>query len=752
MSAPVDVTLPVHAGRPVDVTLPGHAGRRVDVIPPVPAGRRVDVILPVHGGEAWLEEAIASVVAQTFDGWQLTVVDDASPDASADIVRRAAEAHPGRIELLQNTSPRRAAGARMQAIERTSAELIAFLDQDDIWRPEKLALQVARFDEDAELDALHTDAVHIDAEGRPIPGAADRENALRARFGWGTGPELAARLFDKNAIRLGSAMLRRSAFAAAGGFDATLFGGEDWEFWVRFAARFRIGHLGEPLLLRRVHGSNVSRVHAAERAEGKLRALEQMLEAQPQLGPRAARRRREIRAAAGLPDPPLELAGELFRRLAEASVRYCHWKSNEHVEAALAGRTDFDLLVDPGDRDAFEAVLAELDFKEILAPSEKRFPGMRDRLGFDPTSGGLLHLHVHEQLVLGTPGVKNHRVPIEALLLDGGREIHGVRAPAPELELLLLALRAPLKVSTIRIARRWRKNGTKTLQSAIVREMGFLLPDVDEDRFAAALRKSGLALEPDDVLGFVRAARDRVLTTPQIHAFRRKVLHALRPHRRDPAWRAARRALRARLREPRRRTLPRGRLFALVGADGSGKSTLAGELRQWLGWKLDVEGAYFGLPKSAFAYRTVRRLRRSLGWRWLDAERWLLAARHRAAQHARARGVAARGGVVIADRWPLPELWEPPQPMDGPRLAGHPLAARERALYARIGPPDRAFVLKTPLEVLRRREPDPDPALHARKAELVNRVSSSDVYAVVDGDRPYESVLLDLKRRIWAAL
>jgi hypothetical protein len=203
----------------------------------------------------------------------------------------------------------------------------------------------------------------------------------------------------------------------------------------------------------------------------------------------------------------------------------------------------------------------------------------------------------------------------------------------------------------------------------------------------------------------------------------------------------------------RGRRLPeRGRLLALVGADGSGKSTLAADLRTWLGWKLRVEDAYFGIPKLARGYRALRRAHRLLGWAWLDAERWVYTAHYRLRTWRHARRAVAAGAMVIADRYPLPDLWHPPQPMDGPRLASHPLGVRERSLYSRIGPPDRAFVLHTPLAVLKRRDSDVDPAIHARKAQAVNALEDSPLYSVVDADRAYETVLLDLKRRIWDEL
>ena len=75
---------------------------------------RIDVILPLHGGERWVEEAVQSVLAQTFDDWHLWAVDDASPDASAERVEALAAQRPDRIEVLRLERPLRAAGARIE--------------------------------------------------------------------------------------------------------------------------------------------------------------------------------------------------------------------------------------------------------------------------------------------------------------------------------------------------------------------------------------------------------------------------------------------------------------------------------------------------------------------------------------------------------------------------------------------------------------------------------------------------------------
>jgi glycosyltransferase involved in cell wall biosynthesis len=246
----------------------------------------VDVILPIRCGRRYVREAIESVLAQTHPALHLTIVDDASPDATLEFVRDHCGYRPERISLIGLETQRRAAGARMQALRRTRGEFIAFIDYDDRWRPEKLERQLERLAREPQVQAVHTDVVHIDASGRTLPGAADEENAARAALDWDAlaGEALVRSCFLRNRIRLVSAMVRREGFDAVGGFDASLFGGEDWEFWVRFAAAGqRIAHLPEPLVERRMHAANTSTTQAERRLEGQLAALDRVLARQPEL-------------------------------------------------------------------------------------------------------------------------------------------------------------------------------------------------------------------------------------------------------------------------------------------------------------------------------------------------------------------------------------------------------------------------------------------------------------------------------------
>ena len=240
---------------------------------------KVDVILPVYNGSRWIDETIQSVFDQTYDDWLLTVIDDVSTDNTVEIVDRWRDRYPLRVNLIRLKKNHRAAGARMVAVGQTDGEVIAFIDQDDIWLPEKLAMQVERFRGQPEVHAVHTDINHMNENGDDIPGSASRENAVRKATAYDrmNANELTHSLFASNTIRLVSAAVLRDPFLRSGGFDAALFGGEDWEFWVRFSRDWKIGHIDTPLVRRRIHLKNTSRSYNRERGLGLLKALDKVI-------------------------------------------------------------------------------------------------------------------------------------------------------------------------------------------------------------------------------------------------------------------------------------------------------------------------------------------------------------------------------------------------------------------------------------------------------------------------------------------
>ena len=193
----------------------------------------VSVVMPVYNVEAYVAEAIASVLAQTFTDFELLIVDDGGNDRSVEI---CCGFDDPRIRIISQPN-RGLAGARNTGIIEARGRYIALLDSDDRWLPEKLALHVIHLENNPAIGVSFSPSRFIDQAGKPM--------RIRQR------PKLdritPADIFCRNPVGNGSApVLRREAletvaFRAPGEplrtcyFDETLRQSEDIEMWLRLA-------------------------------------------------------------------------------------------------------------------------------------------------------------------------------------------------------------------------------------------------------------------------------------------------------------------------------------------------------------------------------------------------------------------------------------------------------------------------------------------------------------------------------------
>ena len=202
----------------------------------------VSVVVPCYGQAHFLEEAVESVVAQTFQDWELIVVDDGSPDDTRDVARRLAAAHPDRsIRLLEKTNGG-LADARNAGIRAARGAYILPLDADDVLDPRMLAACVDLLDREHGVAIAYTDLEHFGEVSRIV-----RAGEFHAR-----------NLRRENQLNYCS-MYRRTAWEQTGGYDDLMsLGYEDWDFWVRCAGQGLIARrIPEPLLRYRVKADSM---------------------------------------------------------------------------------------------------------------------------------------------------------------------------------------------------------------------------------------------------------------------------------------------------------------------------------------------------------------------------------------------------------------------------------------------------------------------------------------------------------------
>ena len=196
----------------------------------------VSVIVPLYNGAPFIEAALASALAQTYDDLEVVVVDDGSTDVGPALVERMAELD-GRVRLVRQENAGVAA-ARNAAIAAARGTYVAPLDADDMWYPEKLAAQVARMERGGErMGMVYSWWVSVDEGGR-IRGSSFPTRIEGA---------VALNLFYVNFIGGASIPLyRRAALEEVGGYVSDLGTGsaqgcEDWDLSLRVAARYDTG-------------------------------------------------------------------------------------------------------------------------------------------------------------------------------------------------------------------------------------------------------------------------------------------------------------------------------------------------------------------------------------------------------------------------------------------------------------------------------------------------------------------------------
>jgi glycosyltransferase involved in cell wall biosynthesis len=219
----------------------------------------ISCIVPVFNGERYLAEAVESILKQTYRSVKIIVVDDGSTDGTPTVMNQFEQ----KVRYLRqpNAGP---AAARNLGLTIAEGEFVAFLDADDLWHPEKLQRQIARFRARPELDYC---IGHV--QNFWMPELIEEKNRFhdhriaRPLPGYSTGTLLA----------------RRALFSTVGQFNPIIEHADDTEWFLRAAEHgAHMELLPDVLLYRRLHQTNISRVRASRSRDQYLQVIKTVLD------------------------------------------------------------------------------------------------------------------------------------------------------------------------------------------------------------------------------------------------------------------------------------------------------------------------------------------------------------------------------------------------------------------------------------------------------------------------------------------
>ena len=224
---------------------------------------KVSVIIPTHNRAELLKSAIASVLAQTFNDFEIIVIDDHSTDATPLMVNSF---YDPRIKYLKNEGKNGPSTARNLGIAEARGEYIAFLDDDDEWLPSKLEKQIGILDScNMNVCGIYSNCLKIDK--------VTKETYFR-RFGAETlKGNLLSQLMIKNPIHTPTLIIRKACLNQIGGFDENMHYMEDRDLWIRLARHWKFEYIDEPLTKVYRHEN----AHLSKNLQGQIQGREILL-------------------------------------------------------------------------------------------------------------------------------------------------------------------------------------------------------------------------------------------------------------------------------------------------------------------------------------------------------------------------------------------------------------------------------------------------------------------------------------------
>lgn len=221
----------------------------------------VSAVIPSYNGVTrYLDQAVESVLNQTYRNLELIVVDDASTDDTQQLVGRYSD-----VRFIRRSKNEGQAAARNEGARHANGRFLAFLDQDDLWKPTFLEDMLPILEGHPDAAVVHCDGYQINASGDILEYDAAMKHTCT----------ITQMLRGGHDVATSGSLFRKTSFDAIGGYDEELAVWEDIDLAIRLFQRFTVVHHPHPLYCHRLYGHNASRDIPSERALlGRRRFLE----------------------------------------------------------------------------------------------------------------------------------------------------------------------------------------------------------------------------------------------------------------------------------------------------------------------------------------------------------------------------------------------------------------------------------------------------------------------------------------------
>jgi glycosyltransferase involved in cell wall biosynthesis len=231
---------------------------------------QVSIIIPSYNHEKYVEEAIESILVQTFQDFEIVITDDASADATVKLIKKYDDP---RIKLICFEENRGACAAANSCIQNSTGELIALLNSDDVFVSSKLEKQVNFLDKHQEIGAVFSYAQTIDDEGNKIDHGYKKLfiQPNRTRFEW-----LNFFFFNLNCLCHPSILIRRTCYDQIGLYDERFAQLPDYDQWIRLCMKYEIHILPEELVKYRIRDNEANA--SGNRSDVRIRAQIELYE------------------------------------------------------------------------------------------------------------------------------------------------------------------------------------------------------------------------------------------------------------------------------------------------------------------------------------------------------------------------------------------------------------------------------------------------------------------------------------------